>query len=333
MSELGYAERALTTSRILLVANGAHYPGAQALPFDWRHRSGAKTFTLADGATNTEIAAERKRFAEVLKVCIQPILLAQAPAKPEPRKMTWQPENASDPAVWEGADAELQFRNRSMEEGRQEVRLVDGKRIYARLVSAEWTVPPRTDLESRVAGIGLVIRSRDGDWGLNSDGALSVWGRIDSERDAMQVWNATQWFRTTGEIWAVNVNSFTEHGGRLWFSSAIPFRPLEEFLAKATAAIREMGGAGAIAIKLGAVGIGDTVLPGEYSGRFVEAVADNAVAEGTSKDWTAAERRELLRSFWNDLMDAYGEPPMSLPEFERAADLPPLPQDAAQSSG
>ncbi|MGO4863364.1 hypothetical protein ACTP2L_07260, partial [Campylobacter jejuni] len=69
------------------------------------------------------------------------------------------------------------FRNRSMEEGRQEVRLVDGKRIYARLVSAEWTVPPRTDLESRVAGIGLVIRSRDGDWGLNSDGALSVWGR------------------------------------------------------------------------------------------------------------------------------------------------------------
>lgn len=131
MSELGYAERALTTSRILLVANGAHYPGAQALPFDWRHRSGAKTFMLADGATNTEIAAERKRFAQVLKACIQPILLAQAPAKPEPRKMAWQPASASDPAVWEGADAGLQFRNRSMEEGRREVRLADGKRIYS----------------------------------------------------------------------------------------------------------------------------------------------------------------------------------------------------------
>ena len=135
MSELGYAERALTTSRILLVANGAHYPGAQALPFDWRHRSGAKTFMLADGATNSEITAERKRFAQVLKACIQPILLAQAAAKPEPRKMAWQPASASDPAVWEGADAGLQFRNRSMEEGRREVRLADGKRIYARLVT------------------------------------------------------------------------------------------------------------------------------------------------------------------------------------------------------
>ena len=325
MSELGYAERALTTSCILLVANGAHYPGAQALPFDWRHRSGAKTYVLPDSATNADIVAERKRFAQVLKACIQPILLAQAPAKPEPREVVWQPASASDPAVWDGADAGLQFRNRSMEEGRREVQLAAGKRIYARLVPAEWTVPPRADLEPRVNGVGLVVRSRDGDWGLNAEGALSVWGRIDGDRDAMQVWNATQWFRTTGEIWAVNVNSFTEHDDRLWFSSAIPFGPLDEFLAKAVAGIREMGGAGAISIKLGAIDIGDTVLPGEYSGRFVEAVGDCAAAEGTSEGWTAAERRELLHRFWNDLMDAYGEPPMSMPEYERAARLPPLP--------
>jgi hypothetical protein len=324
MSELGYAERALTTSRILLVANGAHYPGAQALPFDWRHRSGAKTYVLPDGATNADIAAERKRFAQVLKAHIQPILLAQAPAKPEPREIVWQLASVFDPAVWHGADAGLEFRNRSMEEGRRVVQLAAGKRIYARLVPAEWTVPPRADLEARVNGVGLVVRSRDGDWGLNSEGALSVWGRIDGERDAMQVWNATQWFRTTGEIWAVNVNSFTEHEDRLWFSSAIPFAPLDEFLAKAIAGIREMGGAGPIAIKLGAVSIGDTVLPGEHSGRFVEAVGDGATAEGTSEEWTAAERRELLRGFWNDLMDAYGEPPMSMTEFERAARLLPL---------
>lgn len=332
MSELGYAERALTTSRILLVANGAHYPGAQALPFDWRHRSGAKTYVLPDGATNADIAAERKRFAQVLKACIQPILLAQTPAKREPREVVWQPTSATDPAVWRSADAGLQFWNRSMEEGRREVQLAEGKRIYARLVPAEWTVPPRADLESRVNGVGLVVRSRDGDWGLNAEGALSVWGRIDGERDAMQVWNATQWFRTTGEIWAVNVNSFTEHKNRLWFSSAIPFAPLDVFLANSIAGIREMGGAGAIAIKLGAVGIGDTVLPGEYSNHFVEAVGDEAAAEGTSEEWTAAERRELLRGFWNDLMDCYGEPPMSMLEFERAAHLQPLPSNTEPHS-
>lgn len=324
MSELGYAERALTTSRILLVANGAHYPGAQALPFDWRHRSGAKTYMLADGVTNAEIAAERKRFAQVLKACIQPILLAQTPARPEPRGAIWQPASPSDPAVWQGAEAGLQFCNRSMGDIRREVRLSDGKRIYARLVPTEWTVPPRADLETRVNGVGLVVRSLDGDWGLNAEGALSVWGRIDGERNDMRVWNATQWFRTTGEIWAVNVNSFTEHKDRLWFSSAIPFRPLDEFLAKAVEGIREMGGAGAIAIKLGAVGIGDTVLPGEYSDQFVEALDDSAAAEDTSEEWTAAERRELLRGFWNALLDAYGVPPMSMPEFNRAACLQPL---------
>ncbi len=327
MSELGYAERALTTSRILLVANGAHYPGAQALPFDWRHRSGAKTYVLADGATKVDIATERKRFAQVLKTCIKPILLAQAPTEEVPREAVWQPASASDPAVWQGADAKLEFRNRSMEEPRREVQLASGKRIYARLVPTEWTVPPRADLEARVSSVGLVVRSRDGDWGLNSEGALSVWGRVDGERDAMQVWNATQWFRSTGEIWAINVNSFTEHKDRLWFSSAIPFRPLDEFLAKAIANIREMGGAGAIAIKLGAVGIGDTVLPDKYADRFIEAVGDEAAAEGVSEDWAAAERRELLREFWNDLMDAYGELPMSMPEFERAAHLPPQPLD------
>ena len=64
------AERALSQRRIILVANGAHYPGPVALPFDWRHRSGAKVYTLKDGATKEEIKAEQTRFAEVLKSCI-----------------------------------------------------------------------------------------------------------------------------------------------------------------------------------------------------------------------------------------------------------------------
>lgn len=107
---------------------GLTNPGAQALPFDWRHRSGAKTYVLPDGATNGDIAAERKRFAKVLKACIQPILLAQAPAKPEQREVVWQPTSASAPAVWRSADAGLQFRNGSMEGGRREVLLAAGTR-------------------------------------------------------------------------------------------------------------------------------------------------------------------------------------------------------------
>ena len=100
MSELGYAERALSQGRIILVANGAHYPGPVALPFDWRHRSGAKVYTLKDGATKEEIKAEQKRFAEVLKSCIIPILGEQAPVKAQRPPIFWQPSSGSDPATF-----------------------------------------------------------------------------------------------------------------------------------------------------------------------------------------------------------------------------------------
>ncbi|MCW8060821.1 hypothetical protein [Agrobacterium tumefaciens] len=209
MSELGYAERAITKGRIVLVANAAHYPGPEALPFDWRHRSGAKTYTLADGATKAEIKAERQRFADVLKAHIQPILAAQVPAQAALSPIVWQPASETDPAIWVGAEESLQYRNTSMSEPQRQVKLNAGRRIFARIAPTQWTPPPRSDLESRISKVGLHIRSTDGDWGLSREGALSVWGRIESQRNDMDVWNATQWFQATGELWAVNCNSFT----------------------------------------------------------------------------------------------------------------------------
>jgi hypothetical protein len=202
--------------------------------------------------------------------------------------------------------------------------LADGKRIFTRIVPSEWSPPPRSDLETRVTKIGLVIRSTDGDWGLNLDGALSVWGRIGSDREVMEVWNATQWFQKSGEIWAVNTNRFTERKERTWFSTKVPFEPLDTFLRKGIAAIREMGGKGPIGIKLGTADIGDTVLPGENSSPFIEAVANKVAVEQEAEDWTPAERRALLLRFWNALMDAYGRGPMMMAEFERLAVVPPM---------
>ncbi|UWF60425.1 hypothetical protein [Brucella sp. 2716] len=323
MSELGYAERAVTTGRIVLVANAAHYPGPEALPFDWRHRSGAKTYKLADGATKAEITEERKRFAKVLKDQIQPILAAQAPAKAAPPAINWQPASDEDPAIWKGAEGNLEFRNASLGEPQRQVKLNAGRRIFARIAPAQWTPPPRSDLEPRISKVGLHIRSRDGDWGLNRDGALSVWGRIESERNEMDVWNATQWFQRTGELWAVNCNSFSEHKGKTYFSSAIPFGQLDEFLRNGIVAIREMGGKGPIGIKLGATDLSQTVLPDPYRDVRYEDVASHAAAEQEAEDWTPAVRRELLLRFWNELRDAYGQPPMNMVEFERAAEMRP----------
>ncbi|UGX92562.1 hypothetical protein G6321_00043975 [Bradyrhizobium barranii subsp. barranii] len=133
MSELGYAEHALSQGRIILVANGAHYPGPVALPFDWRHRSGAKVYTLKDGATKEEIKAEQRRFAEVLKSCILPILAEQAPVKAPPPPISWQPSSSSDPTIWPAAEKKLEFRNNAMEERRRNVQLGKGTRIFARI--------------------------------------------------------------------------------------------------------------------------------------------------------------------------------------------------------
>ncbi|MDX8496414.1 hypothetical protein RFN29_33370 [Mesorhizobium sp. VK22B] len=324
MSELGYAERAITQGRIVLVANAAHYPGPEALPFDWRHRSGAKTYKLANGATKTEIAAERKRFASILKDHILPILAAQASTKAAPPAIVWQPASDTDPAIWKGAEGNLQYRNASMGEPQRRVKISNGRRIFARIAPALWTPPPRSDLEPRISNIGLVIRSRDGDWGLNRDGALSVWGRIESDRNEMDVWNATQWFQATGELWAVNCNSFSEHNGRTFFSSAIPFGPLDEFLRNGIAAIREMGGKGPVGIKLGASDLSQTVLPGTYTSEQFEDVARQAAVEHETEHWTPAERREFLLRFWNELQDAYGRPPMSMVQFEDTAQMRPM---------
>jgi len=325
MSELGYAEHALSQGRIILVANGAHYPGPVALPFDWRHRSGAKVYNLKDGATKEEIKAEQKRFAEVLKSCIVPILAEQAPAKAPPPPISWQAPSSSDPAIWSAAENKLEFRNNAMGEPQRSVELREGTRIFARIAPREWSVPARVELEQRISDAGLNIRGRDGDWGLNGDGALSVWGHITGARNDMIVTNVTQWFQANGELWAVNSNCFAEENGRQVFASALPFTPLDVFLGKGVAAIRAMGGKGPIGIKLGAGELTDTVLPGQYQSQRFPAVSARVDVDEERETWTPEERRALLFRFWNALMDAYCRPPArSITEFERAAAVAPL---------
>ena len=325
MSELGYAEHALSQSRIILVANGAHYPGPVALPFDWRHRSGAKVYHLKDGATKDEVKAERKRFAEVLKSCIVPILAEQAPAKTPPPPISWQAPSESDPTIWPAAAKRLEFRNNAMGEPQRSVELREGTRIFARIAPCEWSVPARVELEQRISDVGLNIRGRDGDWGLNGDGALSVSGLISDARNDMIVTNATQWFQSNGELWAVNNNCFAENSGGQVFASALPFTPLDAFLGKGVAAIRAMGGKGPIGIKLGAGDLTGTVLPGEYRSQRFPAIIAWVHVDEERETWKPEERRALLFRFWNALLDAYGRPPArSIAEFEQAAAITPL---------
>ncbi len=325
MCELGYAEHALTQSRIVLVANSAHYPGAQALPFDWRHRSGAKTYNLKDGATKEEIKIEQKRFSLVLKNLIMPILANQAQPKPPLPPISWQPSSSLDQAIWPAATEKLEYRNTAMGDLQQKVAFPNGTRIFARIAPREWSPPARFDLVNRVSEVGLKIRGQSGDWGVNSDGALSVWGTITRPNNELVATSATQWFHSNGELWAINCDCFSEYEGGLVFAYRLPFPPLDDFLRKGVNAIKMMGGKGPIGIKLGAADLTGTVMPGGYPSQRRSSVCPRADAGGELESWTQDERRGLLFKFWNALLDAYALPPSpSLLDFQNSVGLAPL---------
>jgi hypothetical protein len=71
--ELGYALRACTDARVVLVFN-KHSGTYEDLPFDLRHKAGAVVFDLAPEADRKEIAAVRKSLAEDFVRKLKPFL-------------------------------------------------------------------------------------------------------------------------------------------------------------------------------------------------------------------------------------------------------------------
>jgi hypothetical protein len=319
MSELGYAERALGQERILLIANAAHYPGPEALPFDWRHRSGAKTYTLANGATKAEIDAELKRFAETLTPIVRKMLLAQQPPPAPAPPLVWKPPSATDAAIWDGQS--LAYRNSTLSLPGQKLALAEGPRIFVRVVPTLWRRPEKNVLAEVIVDAGIRLGGNVGDWGVNGAGALSVWAFEGSVTR-----NATQWFQDTGEMWAVSASAFTLHQGRANFSYEYVFRELDAFLGRAVAAIRRVGGDGPFAIRLGASGITDTVWPTHAGGGPSDALSASAEVEINAGGGAPGELRQVLRAFWDEVRDNYGlAKSPSVSAFEEAARLPALP--------
>lgn len=315
MSELGYAEHALGQDRILLVANAAHYPGPEALPFDWRHRSGAKTYTLPNDATSGEVAAELKRFAEMLTPIIRKMLLAQQPPPPPPKAIEWKAPSHIDTAIWDGQA--ITFRNSALGLPGQSMTLAEGPRIYVRVAPSVWDRREKQVLADVVVDAGLKMGGNGGDWGVNGAGAMSVWGYSGTVTRS-----ATQWFQDTGEIWAVNASAFTSHQGRMNFSYQYVFQQLDAFLSGAVGAIRRVGGHGPFGIRLGATGMIDTVWPAESGWSAPDALGTSVEIAAQAETGAPDELRAALRLFWDEISDNYGlSKSPSAEAFDRAARL------------
>ena len=77
--EYGFALRALTDARILMIQN-VHYGDRDELPFDLEHRAGPIQFRLAPDATQATIDAEHVRLRAVLVDALRPYIGAAASA-------------------------------------------------------------------------------------------------------------------------------------------------------------------------------------------------------------------------------------------------------------
>lgn len=63
--ELGYALKALTTERVLMIMNN-HYGRREDMPFDLGHKGGPILYRLAPEASKAEIEAEKRKLVSVL---------------------------------------------------------------------------------------------------------------------------------------------------------------------------------------------------------------------------------------------------------------------------
>lgn len=312
MSELGFAENALGLGKIILVANTSHYPGPDALPFDWRNRRGPIKYQLADDATNTDRKQEREALAKALKGPLELILAAdkQPPAEPQ-----FHNPSDLDDYLWEAAADGVRLRDRFEPGQWATYSLSPGGRLAIQIVPSHWVPPSVAGLEHKIRAQDapvLHIGGSHGNSGPNGQGVAAIWGVHDRTGDGIHAKTATQWFRDTGEIWAVDTGVFGENETERFFAIEYAMPRVANFLMNAINALSEFG-KGPFHVRIRAIGMDDTQWTfGGFSESYA-ALTDHAEYQATLRADGDEERHLLLMGFWNEVRDAYGLP--------RAADL------------
>lgn len=324
MSELGYADHAIGQANIILVANRTRYPGPEALPFDWRHRRGPVLYTLADNATAAERRHVTQELAAQFATYLAPILARAAARLPPTPPLLTQTPSEDDPAVWSGAEDGVTFNESLIHDERKTACLEDGPRLYVRLAVNGWTPQTRQAVTDRMdqRDIKLFVGTGNGSSGSNAEGGFAASGICTTEDATYASRGITQWFSASGEIWGADTTTFgKEKEDPAWhFSYRVPFGYLARFVREAIAGLRSFKAQGRIEIELGAAGLLASFLPAEHRSQRTPALADRVSVRESADNWTAQRRNALLLRFWNEMMDAYGQPPApDLDAFERAA--------------
>src|ERR1700677_4556331 len=259
--EYGYALRALTDARILMIQN-VHYGDRDELPFGLEHEAGPIRFRLPPDATKAAIDAEHVRLRAVLVDALRPHIGAAVSAEAAVPFEEF-PSTTNIAFYWDPAEAlasresgVLRAFGRRDEEDAIEYRFNETPAFYLRLIP---TVPLPEPLEAPtmhdIVGRGRVdVLTRTA---FGSVPARNRFGAIAYEPFGASTTPTafTQLFRN-GEIWGVT----RELVGRTHNEPSVPMtnvrdiygRVLESFI---SVAAEEVGLAPPFHIEMGAVGL------------------------------------------------------------------------------
>lgn len=305
--EMGYANRALTESRVIQVWNTA-FEGAtlDKLPFDMRGRRGPIGFHLPPGADTAALRRVRSDLAKQLASALK-LSLGQLPPPP-PEAVHWQPHFAGDPDLWfDRAEPQLVT---NPAHGTSKFVWRDQFPGYARLIPSKWTAKPgaKSALANHLGHPALLARANALSYGVSKGGTLVYWpGK--KEFGAYPTLAVTQWFEKTGEFWGVGGGFLFEREGRVRLATGYYFHHWLEFLKRNAVLALEHGGSLPIHVRLGVNGLAGSWWPQErydFGDEGYAAVEDSYEYQATLTSVAPEALEQVAVDAFNGLAAVYG---------------------------
>lgn len=312
--ELGYAKKALTPGRIILVWNTA-FEGCtpESLPFDLKHRRAPIAYCLPEDADAEEIKRVRAELTRVLAnaigVCLPPSP-GVAPVDPP----AGHPSRPGDPSAWFGASEIMRVRDGTYS-GVVEIEFVEEPRAYGRVIPAVWPVHVNADTVFDLQGmrppfLGDIMGYS---FGSTADGLLRFHAES-RDREPIPVRAATQWFSGSGEIWSVAPATWPMDE-KVYLSIDWLLKGWRAFFSECEQFMKAHGAAGSYRVIAGVNGIQAALFGAPPTGREIMPVRPSAHFDRVFPKIDEAARRDALLGIAGVIMRAYGLSPMGESEL------------------
>jgi len=318
--EMGYANKALTETRVIQVWNTA-FDGASIdrLPFDMRGRRGPLAFHLAPDADTATLRVERDKLAKDLAGALR-LALGTLPAPP-PEAIHWTTHFPGDADLWFDRNEPQIVTHPS--HGSSKFRWSDHFPGFARLIPSKWKADSkaRGSLASAEGHANLMVRASSLSFG-RSQGGAAAYAPGKEDEGIRQTLAVTQWFEKTGEFWGVAGGFLFERDGRVSLSTGYFFKLWFDFLSRNSKLALQYGGQLPIHVRLGVNALAGTWWPrGDYD------FADDGFAatepdyefRGTLASLDLEAVRVLTVEAFNGLAEVYGHEPFTAEEIAAMA--------------